>query len=60
MLCPSCKVEMAIKSSKNVLKNIDGVNKLYMRQELGCRNPNCANYEKIVETVDNELQLLEE
>lgn len=60
MLCPVCKVEMCIQSGKHVLKTVEGEQKLYMRQEMACRNPQCTNHKKVVETVDNELQLLKE
>lgn len=60
MQCPICKVEMRISRSHNVVENDDTPNeetKLYIVQDLSCMNRNCANYEKVVETIRNELPI---
>ena len=60
MKCPLCNVEMRIMRSRNVVENDDtpeAETKLYVEQELSCLNTNCANYEKTVETVRNEIPL---
>ena len=60
MLCPVCKVEMRIKSSGHVLKKEGEIERLYMKQDLACRNPNCTNHEKVVKTIYNELSVSRE
>lgn len=58
MKCPSCNVEAAIAKSRHVIAGDDSPNtetKLYIEQEIRCRNPNCSNYNKIISTVRNEL-----
>ena len=60
MKCPLCNVEMRIIRSHMVLENDDTPDiptKLYAEQELSCNNTNCANYQSVVETVRNEIQL---
>jgi hypothetical protein len=60
MKCPLCQVEMRISRSRNVLENDDTPNeetKLYIEQELTCLNKNCQNFEKVVQTVRNELPI---
>lgn len=60
MLCPLCKVEMGISSSQHVIKKVEGEYKLFVRQILSCRNHNCGNYIKEVQTIENELPVLKE
>lgn len=58
MQCPLCKIEAAIDGSRYVVKNdtsADVETKLYIEQDMKCRNPNCSNYNKIFNTVQNEL-----
>lgn len=50
-LCPKCKTLLKISASKYV--NKDG--KIYMVQELTCRNPKCPNDGAVVETIRHEL-----
>ena len=60
MKCPLCKVEMIISHSRNVVENDDTPDektKLFIEQDMSCRNEQCANYEKVVETVKTELPL---
>ena len=60
MQCPLCKLEMRITSSRNVVEHDDTpdeVTKLYSVQDLSCMNRDCANYDKVVETVKNELPI---
>lgn len=60
MKCPLCNVEMRITKFRNILENDntpDAETKLYVEQDLTCLNKECANYEKIVQTVRNEQQI---
>lgn len=60
MKCPLCQVEMRIIRSRNVVTNDDTPDtptKLYVEQDLSCLNKNCGNYEKVVETIRNELPI---
>ncbi len=63
MLCPLCKVEMAISSSRYKVENdssAEAETKLFMIQELTCRNQQCPNFRTVVETRKNPLQLSKE
>ena len=55
MKCPLCNVETAIASSRYVIKSENDEQKLFIEQDMKCRSHNCSNYNKIVETVRNEL-----
>lgn len=58
MQCPLCNIETAIASSRYVIENdttAEAETKLYIEQDMKCRNPNCSNYNKIINTVKNEL-----
>lgn len=55
-LCPKCKTLLRVSASKYVLK--DG--KLYMVQDLTCRNPKCLNNGTVVKTIKHELPVEEE
>lgn len=60
MKCPLCQVEMRIIRSRNILENDDNPDiptKLFVVQEVSCMNKNCANYEKVVDSVKNELPI---
>jgi len=60
MKCPLCNLEMRITKSKNVVENDDTPNeptKLFIIQELTCVNKNCPNYNKVVDSVKDELPL---
>lgn len=60
MKCPLCQVEMRITKCRNILENDntpDAETKLFVEHELTCLNKNCANYEKVVETVRNEIPI---
>ena len=60
MKCPLCQVEMRISRSRNIVENDDTPDiptQLFIEQELSCMNKNCANYEKVVQTVKNELPI---
>lgn len=59
MKCPKCKIEMRIKSSKNVIDLKGEAPKLFRQSTLTCRNEACGNYNKDVEVVKNELPLSE-
>ncbi len=57
MECPICKVEMAIIKSRNVVENDntpDLPTKLFVEMDLSCRNRNCENFGKVVETIKEE------
>ena len=55
-LCPKCKTLLRVSASKYVLK--DG--KLFMVQDLACRNPKCLNNGAVVKTIKHELPVEEE
>lgn len=60
MKCPLCQVEMRITRSRNILENDDNPDvptKLFVVQEVSCMNKDCANYEKVVDSVKNELPI---
>lgn len=60
MTCPLCKIEMRIANSKNVVEHDDTPNeatRLYVVQELKCRNEQCQNFNKLVDTVKIELPI---
>jgi len=60
MKCPLCQVEMRIIRSRNILENDndpDIPTKLFVVQEVSCMNKDCANYEKVVDSVKNELPI---
>lgn len=60
MKCPLCSIEMAIKGSRHVVsgdKSPDEETKLYIEQDMTCRNKNCPNHGKVVDTARNEIQL---
>jgi len=51
MICPSCKLDMIIASSKTVEED----NKKYLIQDFKCRNRNCSNYNKVVKQSKTEI-----
>lgn len=53
MKCPLCNCELFIGNSKYVYED----NKLYMEQDMVCRNEKCSNHDKTVETEREELPL---
>lgn len=60
MKCPLCQVEMRITRSRNILENDNDPEKptkLFVVQEVSCMNRDCANYEKVVDSVKNELPI---
>ena len=52
-LCPRCKTLLVVKATRNVIRD----NKLYVVQDLACRNPNCENNGQIVETIEHEQEV---
>lgn len=52
-LCPKCKTLLRVMASKYVLR--DG--KLFMIQDMACRNPKCENNGVVVESIEHELPL---
>ena len=60
MKCPLCDVEMSIQKAYT---EVEGDNspltetKVYTVHELTCRNKQCSNYGKVVETLKHQLEL---
>ena len=59
MQCPLCKIEAAIDTSRYVVSS-DIPPRLFIEQDMKCRNPQCSNYKKIIATVRNELSVSKE
>ncbi len=62
MLCPICKVEMRLFNPRHEIKYDDTPDKeteLYYKQDLKCRNKNCSNYDKVIETISTPIKLSE-
>jgi len=60
MKCPVCNIEAAIKAVKYVVEgdtSADEETKLYIEQEVCCRNPYCTNNGNVIKTVKTPLQL---
>lgn len=60
MLCPVCQLEMRITNTRNVVEHDDTPNeetKLYVVQDLTCMNRECRNFNKVVDTVKNEIPI---
>ena len=60
MQCPKCKVEAGIVSSRYEVRDDDTAEqetKLYIAQDFVCRNAQCGDYQKIIYTKKNPLQL---
>ena len=60
MKCPLCNVELRIKVSRMLLENDDTPDvptKLFAEHQMTCLNKNCTNYETVVDTIRNEIQL---
>ena len=58
MLCPICKTEMRIMSTRQEVlgdSSQDQQTEVYTVQELGCRNKHCTNFDKIVETLRTKI-----
>lgn len=59
MKCPLCNIEAAIAGNKHVVTN-DVPPKLYIELQMKCRNPNCINYDHIIDKVRNEIPVSED
>lgn len=59
-LCPKCDTALRISATKYVLREIDDKVKLFVVQELTCRNPACPNNGVVVDTVESEQPLSNE
>nr|DAG28828.1 MAG TPA: Ogr/Delta-like zinc finger protein [Bacteriophage sp.] len=59
MKCPLCKIEAAIAESRYVVSE-EKPPRLFIEQDMKCRNPQCSNYKKIIVTVRNELPVSKE
>ena len=60
MKCPLCSVEMRITKTRNIIENDntpDAETKLFVEQELKCLNKKCSNFDKVVETIRNEIPI---
>ena len=60
MTCPLCKLDLRITKSWNKVVNDDTPDiptKLYVVQELSCRNENCPNCDKVLDTKETELPI---
>ena len=60
MKCPKCGIEMGIKSTRHRVENDntpDKETKLFIEQDLVCRNKECTNYGSVVETIRNPVKL---
>ena len=60
MQCPICRLEMSIQSSRHKVENDDTPDKetkLFIEQDMTCRNKQCPNHGKVVETVRNPIKL---
>lgn len=55
MKCPLCNIEASIAESKYVYEQENEEIKLFLKQDMKCRNPNCSNYNTIIDTVKNQL-----
>lgn len=53
MLCPVCKTELRVSATKYVVRD----EKLFVVQELTCRNPKCDNNGKVVDTIEHEREV---
>lgn len=53
MLCPACKTELRVSATKNVIRG----EKLFVVQELTCRNSKCENNGKVVATIEHEKEV---
>ena len=60
MKCPLCNLEMRITKSINRVEHDDTPDeetKLFIIQELTCVNKRCPNFDKVVESVKDEIPL---
>jgi len=60
MQCPKCKLELFIDKTRYVVEDDNTDEKetrLYYEQDMVCRNKECANFGKVLDTVRSELSL---
>ena len=60
MKCPLCNIEARITATRNVVEHDDTPDEqttLFVVQDISCVNPECANYNKVIDTIRNELPL---
>lgn len=60
MLCPKCKVEMLAKNQRLTFEgdeSPDTETKAFLTSDFVCRNPQCENYGRVVDTVDKPWKL---
>ena len=59
MLCPLCKTQMRITATRIVVtgdESPDTVTRVFIEQDLSCRNPACVQCGKVVETVKTQIK----
>ena len=60
MKCQLCKTEAYIKASKYVVEGDTDESeetKLFVEQQMACRNPNCSNFGQVIHTFKNPIKL---
>lgn len=60
MKCPLCNVEAFINRTYNRVEgdnSPDTETKVYTVQEMSCRNKNCDNYNKVIASVEHQLNI---
>lgn len=60
MKCPKCNIEAAIVATRYVTENDDTADKktkLYIEQDMACRNPNCTENGNVIGVIRNEIEL---
>ena len=60
MKCPLCNTEAFIQASRHVIEgdnDSETETKLFIEQDLVCRNKNCSNHGEIVKTIRHPLKI---
>lgn len=60
MKCPECGLEMVISKTWTEVRGDDSPDKetiVETVQDLSCRNPQCPNYQTVVKTVRNKVEI---
>ena len=57
MKCPLCVIEMRITKSRNIVEMDGDTPHLFHEVDLSCMNKQCENYDKVVETLRDELPI---
>lgn len=59
MLCPLCKTQMRITATRTTVtgdESPDTVTRVFIEQDLTCRNPACSQCGKVVEQVKTQIK----